>query len=375
MFCVAVVEARMGSTRFPGKVLAPLAGMPLLQHIGLRLNACAVLEKVVLATSTLPPDDILAERAPALGFEVIRGPEDDLLARHLLVLERYAPDIMVRITGDCPLVDPDVLIRLVKLLESSGADYATVRPGTPCIHEGIDPFRGALLRRLSRACDKNPVVKEHVVTWLKKHPGFANIAYLALPQREQLAGVRISVDTPADLAFLEQIYSRLGVPAGHADIREVADLLRTHPELLRMNSHVVQKAAGAHATRVVIRCFSHAYGPTLALLAGVLRDIHGFGIRFSLDDPAVEHPDFSPFAYVENPMDFQPDIILDAGQQGDSTDTPSMLLTLANGHMHILPGHDMYFSPIAVITDDTGIRKAADTLSHLCRFTGQPQRN
>ncbi|MFV0420834.1 cytidylyltransferase domain-containing protein [Oleidesulfovibrio sp.] len=370
MRCVAVVEARMGSTRFPGKVLSLLAGMPVLQHIGIRLGSCKALDKIILATSTHPRDDVLAKVAPSFGFDVIRGPEDNLFARHLLVLDAYSPDIIVRVTGDCPLVDPDVITRLIDLLQKTGADYATVRTGTPCIHEGIDPFRTSLLRRLALSHKDNPVVKEHVVSGLKGKADIGTVAYLELPEREQLAGVRISIDTPADLAFLEEIHRLLHAAPAQADIRDVADLLRANPELLSINSHVKQKKAGTPTVRIVARCLDSAHVPLLAAVLGRLRDTFGFGIRIASESAHPTEPALEPFAHIADPLEFMPDLLLDAGtiatdqiSEKKQYNIPSARISLQDGTIRLTYSNSgNAAAPTAAFTD-AGIEQLAKALS------------
>ncbi|MDQ7831827.1 MAG: glycosyltransferase family protein [Desulfovibrionaceae bacterium] len=368
MRCIAVVEARMGSTRFPGKSLAPLVGLPVLGHIGKRLAVCPVLERMVLATSVLPRDDVLAEAGPKYGFEVVRGPEDNLLARHLLALERYEPDIVVRVTGDCPLADPDVIARLVDLLLQTGAEYATVREGVPCIHQGIDPCRSSVLRRLAARHGDDPLVREHVTSWLKSRPDFAPIAYLELMEREKFAGARICIDTPADLAFLEAVYAALGAAPGEADIRDVADLLRARPWLMDINSHVAQKTAGQPTLRLVIQAGDGADAAFLAAVAAVLRDAHGLGVRVHQPPGQAQEPELRPFGVVADPGDFQPDILLRAAGTGSpDPGVPGVDLTQGDGLAQFVPGPGLGLAPVQTGLDGPGIRTAAAYLAACAR--------
>jgi len=282
------------------------------------------------------------------------------------VLERYAPDLIVRVTGDCPLVDPDMVSRLVALLVETGADYATVRPETPCIHQGIDPFRASVLRRLATEHGHDPYVQEHVVSWLKAHTDYAHIAYLELPERERFGGARISVDTPADLAFLEAVYASLGAAPGEADIRDVADLLRAKPWLLDINSHVKQKLAGAPTLRVVVSCAEAADAELLAAVASALRDAHGVGVRVAANPACAAQPALRPFASIADPLDFQPDIMVVAGPVGPvAPGVPVVRLTRGEGVVRIAADREMQLSPIQASPDAAGVQTAATFLA-LC---------
>src|SRR5262245_27747864 len=128
MRVVGIVQARMGSTRFPGKMLARLAGRPLLWHVIARMRLAICLDDLVLATSTEPADDILAMFAKGLGLPVVRGPEDHVLARFAMAAAAHRADIVVRINGDAPLVDPLLTERMVAALIDQDADYIGVRP-------------------------------------------------------------------------------------------------------------------------------------------------------------------------------------------------------------------------------------------------------
>ena len=121
MTTLAVVQARMGSTRLPGKVLADLGGRPLLRFLLDRLSDLDV-DHLVVATSDLPGDDAVADVAAAAGVEVVRGSERDVLARFVAALDEHPADTVVRLTADCPLVDPAIVRAALDLHRTSGAD-------------------------------------------------------------------------------------------------------------------------------------------------------------------------------------------------------------------------------------------------------------
>lgn len=287
MRTVAIIQARMTSSRLPGKVLRPLAGKPVLWHIIHRLRKCKSLDDIAIATSSNSTDDAIQEFASGEGIEVVRGPEDNVLERYLLAAQRLGAEIIVRVTGDAPLLDSSMLDELVSTLVEKQVDYCVGDPQVPCIHEGFDPFTFRALAKLVREAGDDPVAKEHVTAYFKMHPGFVPTAYVPIDPDYQFRGARISVDTPADLRFLEEVYTRLRVPAGEAEVRDVVRLLRSEPELLRINGHVHQKGAGERSRKVLFRCDGDArvglgHVVRCLALADEFRETHGWGVTFAM---------------------------------------------------------------------------------------------
>src|ERR1700744_243100 len=126
---VAVIQARMGSTRLPGKVLRPVAGKPLLWHIVHRLRQCARIEDIAIATSTNPRDDAIVEWGGLEGVTVIRGPEDDVLARYARAAESLDADIIVRVSSDAPFIDAGFVDHLIAALIEQDGDYVLMPEG------------------------------------------------------------------------------------------------------------------------------------------------------------------------------------------------------------------------------------------------------
>lgn len=283
---VAIVQARMGSSRLPKKVLAPLKGHPVLWHVLSRLRRCKSLDDVVVATSTASENDVLETYCRENGVFCIRGPEDDLLQRFLIAAESTCADILVRVTGDAPLIDPELIDELVEVLIANDADYACIDPTINTLHEGFDPFTIRALRALAVEASDDPLAREHVTAYFKAHPEFVYITHITVGEDHRFNGTaRMSVDTPADLAFLEAVYDELGVPPGEAKMTDIISLLHRKPELLKINQHVHQKAATESTRHILIRCDG---GETLGMghvirclaLAEALREGRGFGVTF-----------------------------------------------------------------------------------------------
>jgi spore coat polysaccharide biosynthesis protein SpsF len=231
MQVVAIIQARMGSTRLPGKVLMPLAGKPLLWHTIHRLRKCKSLNAIVVATSTLAENDAIAALAESEGIPVFRGPEEDVLARFAACASAFEADVVVRVNADAPLIDPALIDKLVQRLIAADADYVMPPPGAPCFHDGVDPMSRRVLDKLMRVAHHDPLAREHVTGFLKAHRRFARITLIDVEPALAVAGPRLSIDTLEDLAFFEQLYRRLGAPAGELDLRAVAALYAAEGKL------------------------------------------------------------------------------------------------------------------------------------------------
>lgn len=230
-----VVQARMGSTRLPGKVLRPLGGRPVLGWV-VRAATAAGVGRVIVATSTAPADDAIAALGAELGIDVVRGPEDDVLARFLQALAGLADDeVVVRLTGDCPLLDPTLVRMAVAAFEAGDAEYlSTVVERTLPRGEDIEVTRAGTLRALDAGARGHDRV--HVTSALYGDPT-RRIAGLVF--RPAAADLRITLDTPEDADLLDGVVARLGdrPPAW----REVVALLRAEPELAGRNAGVRHK--------------------------------------------------------------------------------------------------------------------------------------
>jgi spore coat polysaccharide biosynthesis protein SpsF len=285
---VAIVQARMGSTRLPGKVLRPIAGRPLLWHVVHRLKRCRSLDSIVIATSTNPRDDAIESFCREQTISVVRGPEDNVLARFALAAQQSAADLIVRVSSDAPLLDAGFIDHLVSALIVQGGDYVTLPPDALCAHEGVDPFSRRALDKLLREAAEDPVAREHVTGYFKLHPDFVRVVHAAEYPRLARKSARLTVDTPDDLAFIEAAHDRLRAKAGEASLSDLLLLLEREPQLAQMNAHVRQKSLEAAGGLAMIRCdgggvlgFGHV--KRSLTLARALRDREGLGVLFALN--------------------------------------------------------------------------------------------
>lgn len=238
---VAVIQARMGSSRLPGKVLMDVAGRPLLWHIVHRLRQCRTVDQVAIATSTDPGDEAIERFCAQEGLTCVRGPLHDVLERYRLAAVKTGAQTLLRVTGDAPLIDPGLIDYLVYTMIREGADFVQLEPGALCAHEGVDVFSRRALDWLTTHAAEDEIAREHVTSYFKKFPDKVRTAYLpAYGPLVREAG-RLSVDTPEDLKFLRTVYNRLQAPPGEAPLAAVLSLLEADPGLRAINAHVRQK--------------------------------------------------------------------------------------------------------------------------------------
>jgi spore coat polysaccharide biosynthesis protein SpsF len=285
---VAVIQARMGSTRLPGKVLKPVAGEPLLWHIVHRLKKSRLIEEIAIATSTNPLDDAIAEFGKTQAIRVVRGPEDDVLARFARAAELLDADIIVRVNSDAPFIDADFIDHLLTAMIEQEGDYVLLEEGAVTAHEGVDPMSRRALDKLMMDAASDPVAREHVTGYFKLHPDFVKIARApAYPELARASG-RLTVDTPDDLAFVQAVHARLDAKAGEASLGDLLMLLEREPSLRAINAHVRQKAIAPQGGVALIRCDGGgAYGfghvKRMIVLARALRDREGIGAVFAVN--------------------------------------------------------------------------------------------
>ncbi len=232
----------MGSTRLPGKVLEPLAGRPAVQRVLERVARTPGLQGVALVTSDTPGDEPLRRLGAELGVVVVAGSHDDVLDRFQLAVTELGADTILRVTADCPLIDPDVLGELLALFaDTPELDYAaiatgamTARPSLRRYPDGLDgEVTSAATLALAWEEARDPYEREHVTPFIWRQPERFNLALLQAP--EDLGDERWTIDHTADLAFVRAVYERLAdrEPFGY---REVLELLAREPELRELNA-------------------------------------------------------------------------------------------------------------------------------------------
>jgi len=244
---VAIIQARMGSTRLPGKVLKELRGHAMLWHIARRLRSVAGLTRIVIATSDVPGDTPLRDFAAGEGIDCYAGSENDVLDRFYQAAVQFQADPIVRVTGDCPFVDPDVIARLLDLYRTGGFDHVGVATGAGAVFmdggrfpDGLDAecfsFQALQLawREAREASDR-----EHVTPYLWRVPGrFRNGT---LKAEKDYADMRWTVDNADDFTVVRAVYNALYRDDRPFLMHDIIAFLEQHPEIARMNQAFIGK--------------------------------------------------------------------------------------------------------------------------------------
>jgi spore coat polysaccharide biosynthesis protein SpsF len=243
----AIIQARMSSTRLPGKVLLDLAGQPMLARVVERTQRARTIDRVIVATTVEREDEPIVELCHSRGWPVSRGSRDDVLDRYYQAAVHDSADPIVRITSDCPLIDPGVIDRVVERLSGTGSsqsasvaiDYASNINPRRTYPRGLDveAFSFAALSTAWRE-DGEPTGREHVTPFLYRHPERFRIALIE-SKRPEAASHRWSVDTPEDYELLRRISGQFG--DDNFTWEEVVALLAAHPQWVDLNRHIEQK--------------------------------------------------------------------------------------------------------------------------------------
>jgi len=239
---VAIVQARMSSTRLPGKVMRDISGRPMLWHVINRLRAARSLDKIVVATSTDVSDDVIVRWCEDEGVLSYRGPLDDVLARYHGAARLHGAGIVVRVTADCPMIDPLLVDRAVKSFltrteHGKGAlDYLGLDRTFP---DGLDT-EVFTFEALSRAFVEAalPSEREHVTPYIWKNKGLFRVS--SLKHYRDLSSMRWTVDDKADLCFVRKVFNAFACPLRVFYMEEVLQLIYANIELLKINSTTIR---------------------------------------------------------------------------------------------------------------------------------------
>lgn len=239
---VAIIQARMGSSRLPGKVLRDIGGKPMLYRVVVRSRRAQTIGRVVVATTRDESDDPVAAYCRAQGFPVYRGDLHDVLDRYYQAARLFNAHTVVRLTGDCPLIDPHEIDRTVRAFEESGVDFAANRlppPWTRTTPIGMDTevVRFSALEKAWRLADQKHQ-REHVMPFFYEETGRFKV--LLVDHDPDLGHLRLTVDTPEDLALVRKVYEFFG-NTDHFSLREIIALLNRHPGWLKINAGVPHK--------------------------------------------------------------------------------------------------------------------------------------
>jgi len=237
---VAIIQARMGSTRLPGKVLKDLCGETVLARVVNRTRRATLLNKVVVATSVQPADDAILQECGRLSVACFRGDEADVLDRYYRAAEKFSADAIVRITSDCPLIDPEVSDKTIRAFLEQHPDYASnvLERRYP---RGLDTevMTFAALETARREA-RDPHQREHVTPFLYQHP--ERFRLVSVTGDRDYSHYRWTLDTVEDLEFLRSVYRRRAEASDPA-WQDVLRILEREPDLAAINEHVKQKTS------------------------------------------------------------------------------------------------------------------------------------
>lgn len=237
---IAIIQARMGSTRLPGKVLMNLNGRPMLSHIIHRVLRARTPQEIVITTSRRSIDDEIVGLCLVNKWPCFRGSEHDVLDRYYRTASHFRADTIIRITSDCPLIDPSIIDRVVHdLLQRPDVDYASNALGARTFPQGLE-VEGIKFRSLEHAWreDSNLAWREHVTPYIYRHP--EKFKLYPVVNNADWSAIRWTVDTQEDFNLVRNIYEYFGDQ--DFSWRDALSLLQKRPKWGRINQHVVQKS-------------------------------------------------------------------------------------------------------------------------------------
>lgn len=247
MRTVAIIQGRMGSTRLPGKVMKKLCGKSVLEHVIHRVQACHLLDDIVVATTNSPTDDVIVAEAERCAAKWFRGSEEDVLNRYYLAAKQFHAEVVVRVTSDCPLFDPELLAKMVLFFRSKNSpdnqlDYLsnTLKRTFPL---GLDAevFKFSALE-YAHFHSNNQYEREHVTPYIYEHSDIFSLH--SYEGNEDLTSHRWTLDTEDDFKLINEIYSELYRENELFLTKRIIALLGAKPELKKINAHIKQKTLG-----------------------------------------------------------------------------------------------------------------------------------
>jgi spore coat polysaccharide biosynthesis protein SpsF len=231
---VAIIQARMSSSRMPGKVMQEIGGKPMLYHVVKRTERSETIDLAAVATSDQRDDALIESFCTENAIPCFRGSLDDVLDRYYQAARHFGADAIVRLTADCPLLDPDVIDRVVRRFSDGNFDYVS-NVMEPTYPDGLDTevfSREALERAWREAGLKSE--REHVTPYIRNHPELFHLANVT--RRENISHMRWTVDEPRDMDFVRSLFQRF--EGSFFGMKETLNLLKRHPELSGKNAGI-----------------------------------------------------------------------------------------------------------------------------------------
>ena len=241
MKTMAIVQARMTSTRLPGKVLLPILGIPMLSLQLERMRRATSIDGIVIATTVNAADDPIVELCIQQGIAYFRGSEQDVLSRYAEAAQAFGIDVVVRVTSDCPLIEPDLMDKVVNIfLHAHGElDYVsnTLQPSFP-YGLAVEVFSRQVLDQAHRLAVQH-AEREHVTPYIYWRP--QQFRLKSFTHNENLSQHRWTVDTPEDFELVSKIYGALYPQNPEFGMKQTLQLFDKHPAWMHINRHIDQK--------------------------------------------------------------------------------------------------------------------------------------
>ena len=244
MKIVAIVQARMGSTRLPNKVMKPIGGIPMIELLLSRLSRAKEVDQIVIATSVDERNQPLVDLVRKLGYSCEQGSENDVLDRYLQAARAHQADVVVRITGDCPLVDPELVDECIQRFKALGIDYLG-NNYPPTYPDGLD-IEVCTYKALEQAGRETckPFDREHVTPYLRESGLFKTSA---MQYSQDLSALRWTVDEPADFVVIEKVFQHFH-PRTDFTWGEVLNLQQQQPGIFRLNQKIIRNEGAVMGT-------------------------------------------------------------------------------------------------------------------------------
>jgi len=241
MKIVSTIEARIGSTRLPGKVMKEIVGKPMLELLIERLKRAKRIDEIIVATTIKPEDRIIVKLTKRINIKCFRGSSEDVLDRVLRATKAYQGNIIVEITGDCPLLDPELVDRIIKIYLENEYDYVSNRIKMT-YPRGLDAqvFSVNILDEVSKLTN-DPADRENVSLYIYEHPEKYKIYNVEAPPKFYHPEYRWTVDTEEDLQFVKAIYENLYYENPYFRTGDIMKLLEEQPDLCKINANIEQK--------------------------------------------------------------------------------------------------------------------------------------
>jgi spore coat polysaccharide biosynthesis protein SpsF len=241
MKIVATIEARMTSTRLPGKVLLKIGDETILSMLVKRIKSITIIDEIVLATTTNKSDDILEQFAISIGIKCYRGSENDVLNRVINAADSVNADLVVEITGDCPIIDPNLVEQTIRMFLVNNADYVS-NSITRSYPDGMDTqvFKLSTLKQVEKMTN-DPLDHEHVTLFIYNNPDLFKIINLIAPPDLFWPNLGLTLDEQSDYELIKKIVESLTPINPFFNCQDVISLLKANPEWVEINQSVKRK--------------------------------------------------------------------------------------------------------------------------------------